>query len=146
MLIDFHNSKVGFLGKQGACKLCQKKVLADRRVANPSHYNKLSSLWKKRNPIKSKASTRDASLQRAYGIRTKDYDEMLEAQGFCCALCGSKDPKGKGRFHVDHCHATGKVRALLCTYCNLGLGHFRDSPELLEAAIIYLKEHKNASK
>lgn len=144
LLVDFHNSKVGFLGKQGACKLCQRQVLDDRRAANPEHYNKLSSLWKKKNPEKTKASSRNAALKRTYGISSKDYAEMLEAQGFSCALCQSKEPCGVGRFHVDHCHTTGKVRGLLCHYCNIGLGHFKESAALLERAIEYLRVTKES--
>lgn len=60
---------------------------------------------------------------------------MLEAQGGCCAIC--KAPKGN-KLCVDHDHRTGKVRGLLCSNCNAGLGMFKDSEDLLQSAKGYL--------
>jgi hypothetical protein len=50
-----------------------------------------------------------------------------------CVICGSEE-----NLVVDHCHKTNIVRGMLCNHCNRGLGHFRDDPELLEFARIYL--------
>ena len=50
-----------------------------------------------------------------------------------CVICGDT-----GNLVVDHDHLTGKVRGMLCNHCNRGLGHFRDSPMLLEFAAQYL--------
>ena len=84
---------------------------------------------------------RDRHLQRKYGITLAQYEEMLAAQGGGCALCG-KRPDEQGRYtrylHVDHCHATGKVRGLLCDRHNLMLGQWGDTPDLLRKAIDYL--------
>src|SRR4051794_16557750 len=55
-----------------------------------------------------------------------------------CALCFSP-PGGRGGLHVDHCHATGAVRALLCSDCNTGLGLLKDSPALLRDAARYVE-------
>jgi hypothetical protein len=52
-----------------------------------------------------------------------------------CVICGSDEP-----LVVDHDHKTGKVRGMLCSHCNRGLGHFRDDPELMEFAAIYIRE------
>jgi hypothetical protein len=41
---------------------------------------------------------------------------------------------------IDHDHTTGEVRGLLCPTCNAGLGHFKDSPELLLKAALYLQK------
>ena len=80
-------------------------------------------------------------LKSNYGITLEDYDRMLEDQGGCCKVCGTSEPgSGKGRFAVDHNHNTGKIRGLLCSHCNTGLGKFKDSPDLLEAAKEYLLE------
>lgn len=72
----------------------------------------------------------------AYGL-TKQQLRLLLAQHELCAVCGT-DEWGKKGPQVDHCHTTGRVRGVLCTTCNTGLGHFRDRIDLLEAAIVYL--------
>jgi hypothetical protein len=84
------------------------------------------------------AMVKHGNLLRHYSLTLSDYDRMKSAQGGKCAICGAEDSRGRGDLHVDHCHATGSVRGLLCTSCNNGLGRFRDSPELLRAAIEYL--------
>lgn len=69
---------------------------------------------------------------------------MLAAQDGVCAICrngeASKSNRGhrRRRLTVDHDHETGQVRGLLCSGCNLALGGFRDSPDLLLAAASYL--------
>ena len=67
------------------------------------------------------------------GIRTK-----LEAGPIPCFICGVELQLSKD-VHLDHDHATDQVRGLLCRNCNLGLGSFKDSPELLRRAAFYLE-------
>jgi hypothetical protein len=67
---------------------------------------------------------------------------MAEQEGKC-AICGvHEDDASDHRLRLDHDHATGQPRALLCHHCNVGLGHFRDRPELLRAAARYVEEMK----
>lgn len=68
-----------------------------------------------------------------YGLTEEAYDALMEKQDGGCAICGAE-----GDFSVDHCHDTKKVRGLLCRECNIGLGKFKDDPELLRKAISYL--------
>lgn len=76
---------------------------------------------------------------KQYGLTPAQKDEILTNQAYGCAICGTTEPKGKGKtFHVDHNHTTGKVRGLLCTQCNIGIGMFRESQERLRLAIVYL--------
>lgn len=75
-------------------------------------------------------------LRRRYGITAEEADAMLVIQGGLCAICRTAPAA-----HVDHDHATGAVRALLCFGCNGGLGQFRDDPESLRAAADYVEEH-----
>lgn len=77
--------------------------------------------------------------QRLYGLTPEQYTAFLEAQDHRCAICRTDEPKGKGTWHVDHDHATGRTRGLLCNSCNLALGHFADDTGRLEAAIAYLR-------
>ena len=87
-------------------------------------------------------SVRDAVYRRKYGISLKQYEFLFEEQAGLCKICGTDDPRGhgskNGRFFVDHCHDTGKVRGLLCHHCNIGIGAFRDDTVKLSKAIQYL--------
>ena len=78
-----------------------------------------------------------------YGVSREALRQMWEAQDGKCAICG--DPPQQKRLAVDHCHATGKVRALLCHRCNGAVGMMRDDPALLERAAQYIRDHHNDS-
>lgn len=75
---------------------------------------------------------RSYDLNRKYGLSTKDF-KLLSQNG--CAICGDKSD-----LVVDHCHVTGKVRGVLCSSCNKGLGFFRDSQHFLTKAKEYLHD------
>lgn len=94
-----------------------------------------------RDKVKSRVRQRASKLKMCYGITEAHYESLLLSQSSKCAICLTDDPKGKGKFNVDHCHSSGKVRALLCTNCNTGLGQFKDSVSLLELAARYLNAH-----
>jgi hypothetical protein len=81
---------------------------------------------------------RDGIIRNQYGITLAQYNSMLEAQNYTCAICGNGDEVEGRRLAIDHCHTTGKVRGLLCGKCNRGLGLFYDNQELLSNAIKYL--------
>lgn len=83
---------------------------------------------------------RDARLRREYGIDLAEYGRMGRAQKWRCAVCGHLPPEGQ-RLVVDHDHACGTVRALLCSACNSGLGLFGDDPARLASAAAYLSAH-----
>lgn len=93
---------------------------------------------------------KDSHLRSKFGITLSEYAELAAEQGNRCAIC--KRPETETRLgrvkalSVDHDHATGKVRALLCVHCNTGLGKFRDDPDLLIEASNYIKHHSGASK
>lgn len=102
-----------------------------------------SRIYYEENKEKALEATRRSYLQRNYGLTPEEFEQMIESQAGRCAICKSEDPGAQGTFHVDHDHATGRVRALLCNRCNNGLGCFRDDPNLLLAAIGYLFEHNS---
>lgn len=115
-LSEFHNKAGRKDGKASTCKTC----VNDR--ARPY------------DPAKNK----DKHLRKMYGITLEQYNEMLAKQGGVCAICGGTE-KIKGRLMaVDHCHATGAVRGILCSHCNRALGFFRDDVESLKRALKYL--------
>jgi len=87
---------------------------------------------------------RESNLRHRYGIGISEYDKLLTQQGFKCATCETKHTNKKP-LHVDHEHATGKIRGLLCGKCNRALGLFKDNQENLHKAIAYLKQAESTT-
>lgn len=90
---------------------------------------------------------KNTKLKKAYGITLEEYEELLSKQNGKCAICSvdnnSKYCNKPRAFAVDHCHTTGKIRGLLCSDCNTGIGLFKDNTNLLHFAIKYLNKTKN---
>jgi hypothetical protein len=113
--------------KSGRCKECLRKWHANYRATRPDH----RSTW----------------LEKWYGITHAKYVEMWNDQNGLCAIClhpevtftkvGTLRP-----LCVDHCHETGKVRGLLCSLCNNGIGRLEDDPQLVQNALNYLIKNK----
>lgn len=85
---------------------------------------------------------------KEFKISSIDFEYLLKKQNGLCGICGlpeianDKHKDYKREMAVDHDHLTGKIRGLLCTNCNLGIGHFKDDDSKLWKAILYLKKHK----
>lgn len=131
---EFHKraaSKDGFSPK---CKECASHTNAARR--SPGSQSEDYQRRKRDDPD----WIRRHNLKQSYGMTLDEFDQILARQGGHCAICATTEPGGRhGRFCVDHDHSTGKLRALLCSKCNVGLGHFNDDPDVLVAAIQYLR-------
>lgn len=91
---------------------------------------------------------RKNNLITSHGIAFEDYIAVLKLQNNCCAIC-HKELNATGNNstrvdtgYVDHNHATGKLRGILCHYCNFLLGNCKDSIEILRNAITYLEIHR----
>ena len=76
--------------------------------------------------------------EREYGVTEEQYNNMILSQNNLCAICSQPSTR---TLNVDHDHETGKVRALLCINCNLGIGNFQDSLVYLQNAVDYLNHH-----
>jgi hypothetical protein len=112
-------------GLQGECRKCR---------------NLEAVKWQQRNP----RSKRNTHLKSKFGITIEQFDFLLKTQNNCCGICMSPTPKGRGTFHVDHCHKTGTIRGLLCHDCNTGIGKFGDNIEALKKAVNYLERFNDA--
>ena len=78
-----------------------------------------------------------ASRLKRFGVSGEEYDRMFAVQGGVCSICG-RPPTERKALHVDHDHATGLVRKLLCHLCNTALGQFSDDPSVVLSAYVYL--------
>ena len=116
---QFYNDKNRVDGKYPYCKDCQKVLMASkenvkRRAAYLRHWN--------------------------YGVTPEAYSAKWKRQRGRCAICKRKLGKDAYKTHTDHDHATGNFRGILCSDCNLGLGHFKDNIEFLNSAKTYLEK------
>jgi hypothetical protein len=88
--------------------------------------------------------TRD--IQRKYDMSPVEYNTLRSKQSYRCKICGLHESKNLHRkLHIDHDHATGAVRGLLCNSCNRGIGLLQDSHILLYAAARYVQQHLECS-
>jgi hypothetical protein len=152
-LSEYYRAKGTKDGHRGDCKACFKARAARRYAADPERAKERVRRWQLENPEMRaaymrmyRASGRRAEvdrrshLKRKFGITPERYDEMLVTQGSGCAIC-HKPPREDISLHVDHDHASGAVRGLLCFDCNAGLGKLREDPDVLRAAVTYLIAH-----
>lgn len=96
--------------------------------------------WYANTPEQRAALSRDRGLKTRYGMSQAQYDAMLSAQDTRCAICKQHvDELKQDRLWVDHDHATGKVRGLLCVTCNTGVGFIENDTYPLMVA--YLETH-----
>lgn len=127
-LDSFHKDKSSRDGRRGTCKECHRDYYRD---------------WYRANPDRRRA----VHIKHRYGMTTDEYEAKLREQGGGCAICGKTPEENGGHLAVDHDHSCcpgerscGKcVRGLLCGTCNRGIGNFKDSTELLHAAVAYLR-------
>jgi hypothetical protein len=130
-LAEFYRSKRSGDGYQYRCKDCSRSTLRKWQEDNREHHNLATSQWRQSNPDAIRAHKR----KWKYGLTQEAFDALMDAQGGTCAICGviMAPPC------VDHCHSSGRVRGLLCSPCNLGIGQMRDDPSILIAAADYLR-------
>ncbi len=112
------------------------------KVANAEKQREYRRAFKAANPEKVRAWDRAQHL-RKYGLTTAQVERMCAEQGGACAICKGPFSAQKRRPSVDHCHASGRVRSLLCHNCNVALGHARESPDLLRQLADYLERFKS---
>ncbi len=119
---------------KGLCRACYRttpEFAATRHryyLANKSQFDAHTKKYR--------ASGKQA--KRLYGLLPVTYRRMVEMHMGICGLC--QQPGGKKGLAVDHDHKTGRVRALLCSSCNMALGGFRDDPALCRRAAEYLEQ------
>ena len=120
------------------CITCSKKYVTKWNKNNPDKHS-----TNQRNSYRNRSLyQRNYNLKRYHGITHEEYIKILESQGGVCGNCGTSDPGSYGKyFNLDHDHETGKNRDLICSNCNWGFGNFKDSIELLQKAIKYLRRH-----
>ena len=122
-------------GLSGSCKSCQRLYVREHYQQNTQYY-------------KDKANANRKKSYERHGISEKRFCEMLASQDGVCVIC-KKSPA----VVVDHDHtccpgsySCGRcVRGILCSKCNLGIGHFGDDPDTLHNALTYIRNRAPVS-
>jgi hypothetical protein len=133
---EFYTAKT-VSGLSTYCKVCTRER---QREYNQRKAEEISESRKgARRTAEGQRKGRDRDLRRHYGISLATLERMIRAQGGQCAICEDIF-KSDRHTHVDHCHFTGAIRGILCSSCNLMLGHAKDDPKRLLAAAQYLEQ------
>jgi hypothetical protein len=146
LLSEFYKGSSNPDGLQYHCKNCDRIKRHQHKLKNLEQTRIQARKNAKKHRLKFPTKNRSDMLQYKYGITLDDFNKMFKEQNGVCKICKRESYmyderiKGMKNLAVDHCHKTGKVRGLLCTKCNQGLGNFEDNIESFNNAIIYLKE------
>ena len=131
--------------KDGKCPPCFNKVRREFYENNPDKKERkalVNELWRENNPEKIKR-TINKSKCKTLGLQhmTEHILLLMDSQKECLICKTHVDICGT--LHIDHDHITGEFRGLICLTCNAGIGMLKDSPEILAAAIEYLKKPRS---
>ena len=120
------------------CKPCNSKRATAWAKSNRERKNKGERERRAKDPLINK----NQHYRSKFGIEYSDVLALLEQQSFRCDICTTEISEGS--LYVDHCHASGKIRGILCNRCNIGLASI-ERPGYLKSALSYLERHRSKS-
>lgn len=122
-------------------KCCSRRTIECRNRVKIKDPLTGELIYKRKYPmykVNSKDYLQDLHLRRTYNISLEEYKKLLSNQDNRCIICTRHVNELPTKLSVDHDHSTGKIRGLLCTKCNVGIGYFQDNSDLLRKTITYL--------
>ena len=128
-LDKYHKSKSTKDGYSYRCKNCDYQARIKYRTERKLQYQTV---------------TRKEYRKRVYGLSDDSFNTLWKKQKGKCPICDKTLTDALGNKHlpskavIDHCHKTGKIRGILCTMCNKGLGLLGDNINGLKKAVQYL--------
>lgn len=142
------NAEVWNEKKRAARAANPDAIRAKERVIARQRYSAMTTEQRREKNQKSWAKNRESILAKRretrYGLSSEEYERMLAMQDGRCRICGVEQEKANGSvLVVDHCHATGKVRSLLCRECNLNLAFVEKRGHLFGRMVEYVEEHNS---
>ena len=111
------------------CRQCESILQTRWARENPD------KVWGNRNPEARVRAAANSHLKRKYGVTLDWYEDQVKQRDGNCDMCHKVPSKA---LCVDHEHATGRIRGLLCDKCNIALGLFGDNVETIKRAITYV--------
>ncbi len=144
----FSNSELSLNSPQ--CRECKadyhKRKISDLKTKPDKYKNFCQKRRDSSRVSKSKTGHQKYNLSFSFGMTVEEYNSKLAAQNGACAICKKPERmvmRGKLlKLAVDHSHATGRNRSLLCSACNRFVGVLEKDADLLAAAISYLRSHE----
>lgn len=135
-------------GLQYSCRACDVKIQTSWRRKHPEYHRANSKKWREKSEA-NRHRHYENSVRHRIGAHVPHgtYARLFAQQEGKCAICKTTGVGGNGKrhFHLDHCHATLKVRGLLCGSCNALLGYAHDNIDVLLTAAAYLENHHGGS-
>ncbi len=127
-----------------AARAIRNERIQHRREANREHYNEQTRLRRERN----RARARELGRALYHGISVDEMNALLGSHGGSCDCCGEvlRDASHRTGKNLDHDHATGRFRGILCGSCNTGIGKLGDNIEGLRRALAYLERTTEPAK
>lgn len=122
----------GYYNPLQPCVVCNRIVIAQKKLQKGSTCSECAR-------VKYLRLARSNKLRSKFKISDAEYEQRLSTQRGLCAICERPCKSGR-RLAVDHDHATGRVRGLLCAMCNTGIGKLGDTADALRKALAYLEK------
>lgn len=153
----FYKDRSSSDGCDSQCKLClrpkhrlkylrnREKILRRTREYSAKHRPWINASAKARallrNPEEFYRKSKAHNLHASFGMTLEQFSSLVAACGGKCQICRRPEtnPRRKS-LSIDHCHASGMIRGLLCSRCNLAIGLFRDDPITIRSAVEYLEK------
>jgi recombination endonuclease VII len=141
---------VPYKNKEDYKKWCQENRLylngrkqQYRKRVGRKEYPEKNAEWRERNRDRCCFNALRGRAKYLYGIPLDEYAAVqIRAMTEPCEICGKKPSREASlshrKLHIDHPKGERRMRGLICNYCNMGLGNFRDNIEILQSAIEYL--------
>lgn len=122
--------------RRARCRDCEADAARQWRADNRDYYNRRTREYRKRNPVTMARVNLRRDAARA-GLNPDDVEAYFRTHGGLCDIC-QKPPRDR-HLAIDHDHATGAFRGLICRKCNSALGYFNDDLALLRSAVRYFE-------
>lgn len=134
---DFPKDKSRKDGHYSYCKSCNSRNAKSYYEGRKGEILIYQKEYRAKNEAYIKEYKAKRYLTKQYGISESEVTELIVQQNGQCEIC-KEDISAKR--HIDHNHASGEIRGLLCSSCNRALGYFKDSPLIVKNAYQYLIE------